>query len=216
MTARGPIGCDQFDLLADELALGQVDEPTRGRLLAHAANCPHCHSLLDGLATVSERLLLVAPQVEPPEGFESRALARLDIAAPSLVHRAARIRWLAAAVAAILIAGAAVALIRRPESSSAVATAAIVTDSGAEIGDAQLLSDPTSYLLITVDNPRPAPGVRLCDLLRSDGTWENVGQWDAAEIASGVWAVGVDPELLDATAMRITSDGTVIATATFE
>jgi len=68
----------------------------------------------------------------------------------------------------------------------------------------------------TVDNPRPGPGVRHCELLAPDGTWDEVGQWDAAGIASGVWAVGVDPTLLDATAMRITQDGAVLATATFE
>jgi hypothetical protein len=217
MSARGPIDCAQFDLLADELALGQVDEPTRGRLLAHAATCPHCHSLLESLGTVADRLLLVAPQVEPPEGFESRVVARLGASVSSPVRRSARVRWIAAAVAGLLVAGATVALFTRPDSSpSPVATAAIVTDEGAEIGAAQLLADPTSYLLITVENPRPGPGLRHCELLGSDGTWELVGQWDAAGIASGVWAVGVDPELLDATAMRITSDGTVVATATFE
>ena len=216
MTARGPIDCAQFDLLADELALGQVGEPTRGRLLAHAAGCPHCHSLLESLGTVADRLLLAAPQVEPPEGFESRALARLDTVLPPRVRRPARVRWIAAAVVAILVAGAAVALIRRPDSSSSVTTAAIVTAEGAEVGAAQLLADPTSYLLITVDNPRPGPGVRHCELRAPDGGWEEVGQWDAAAIASGVWAVGVDPDLLDATAMRITEDGAVLATATFE
>lgn len=218
MSARAPVGCAEFDLLADELALGQVGEPTRGRLLAHAATCPHCHSLLESLGTVADRLLLAAPQVEPPEGFETRVVARLGTAVSSPVRRSARIRWIAATavVAAILVAGAVVALTRRSESVSPVATAAIVTDEGAEVGAARLLAEPTSYLLITVDNPRPGPGVRLCELMRRDGTWELVGQWDAAGIASGVWAVGVDSELLDATAMRITSDGDVLATATFE
>ena len=215
MSARGPITCDQFDLSADELALGQVDEPTRSRLLVHAANCPHCHSLLESLGTVADRLLLVAPQVEPPAGFESRVLARLDAGVPSPVRRSTRVRWLAAAVVAILVAGAAVALIRRPESSAA-ASAAIVTNAGAEIGSARLLADPTSYVLITVDNPRGGPGVRHCELLGPDGAWEDVGQWDAAGIVSGVWAAGVDPDLLDSTAMRITQDGEVLATATFD
>ncbi len=218
MSARGPITCDQFDLAADELALGQVDEPTRSRLLVHAANCPHCHSLLESLGTVADRLLLVAPQVEPPAGFESRVLARLDAGVPSPIRRSTRVRWLAAAVVAILVAGAAIALIRRPESpeSSAAASAAIVTTAGAEVGSVRLLADPTSYVLITVDNPRGGPGVRHCELLGPDGAWEDVGQWDAAGIASGVWAAGVDPDLLDSTAMRITQDGEVLATATFD
>lgn len=215
MSAQASIGCDQFDVLADALALGQVEEPTRTRLLTHAANCPHCRSLLESLSTVAERLLLAGPEVEPPEGFESRALARLGAGVPASGRRSARLRWLAAAVAALLVAGAAVALVLRPDSAS-TASAAIVTVDGAAVGSAQLLADPTAYVLITVDNPRPGPGVRHCELRRSDGVWEDVGQWDAAGIASGVWAAGIDPALLDSTEMRITRDGAVVATATFD
>jgi hypothetical protein len=43
-----------------------------------------------------------------------------------------------------------------------------------------------------------------------------VGSWEVADLASGIWAVGIDASMLDATAMRVTSDdGTVLASAEF-
>jgi hypothetical protein len=71
-------------------------------------------------------------------------------------------------------------------------------------------------VLVTVERPRPGPGTRFCELQLPDGTWVEVGSWELDEIASGVWAAGIDAELLDSGAMRITlDDGTVVATATF-
>ena len=216
MNDRRPIDCELFDAHAEELALGQQDEPLRGRLLAHAAGCPHCHSLVDGLGTVADRLLLAAPQIEPPADFESRALARLDPHTSGAHGRVAGFRWLigAAVVGAMAAAGVVLALSSDGRPTD-IATAAIVATAGSEVGSAQLVAEPTPHLVVSILTPRPGPGIRTCELRRADGEWEVVGWWDAADIASGVWAVGIDAGLLDATAMRITSGGDVIATATF-
>lgn len=215
MSERASIGCELFDAHADELALGQVDEPLRGRLLAHAGECPHCHLLLDSLGAVADRLLLMAPEIEPPAGFESRALARLDTRTAGPVRRSTRVRWfaVAAVVGAMVTAGVFATAQRADEPTTA--TAVIVGGAGAEVGSVQLVAEPTPYVLIAIDSPRPGPGIRTCELQRPDGTWEAVGWWDAADIASGVWAVGIQPAQLDATAMRIISDGDVVAAATF-
>lgn len=213
MSEHGSISCERFDAHADELALSQLDEPLRGELLAHAVDCPHCHSLLDSLGTVADRLLLAAPQVEPPAGFESRTLARLDPPTAE-TRRSVRLWWVAAAAGAIVIAGVFVVL--RFDREPTAVTAAIVAATGNESGSVQLIAEPTPHVLVTIAAPSPAPGIRTCELQRPDGTWERVGWWDAADIASGVWAVGIDPTLLDATAMRITSDSGVLATATFD
>ena len=216
MSEHGSLGCERFDAHADELALGQLDEPLRSELLTHAADCPHCHSLLDSLGTVADRLLLAAPQVEPPAGFESRALARLDASAAGPARRSVGLWWVAAAaVAGVMVFAGAFVAVRR-DGEPTVATAAIVAATGSEVGSVQLIAEPTPHVLVTIAAPRPGPGIRSCELQRPDGTWEEVGWWDAADIASGVWAVGIDPTLLDATAMRIISDGDVLATATFD
>ena len=216
MSDPGSIRCEVFDAHADELALGQSDEPLRGQLLADATDCPHCHSLLAGLGLVTDRLLLAAPRIEPPAGFENRALARLDTAPLGSTRRTRGVRWAVAAVAAVGIAVAGAVVAVRSDSGPNVATAAIVASAGTEVGSVQLIVEPTPHVLVTIDAPRAYSGIRTCELQRPDGTWEAVGWWDAADMASGVWAVGIDATLLDATAMRVTSDGDVLATATFD
>jgi hypothetical protein len=212
--------CEQFDGRVEELAVGRLDDPERSRLLAHAADCPRCHSLFEGIGTVVDRLLLAAPQMDPPAGFEGRVLARLD-AAESRESRRPRRSWrpgpsiaLTGAIAAALVMVGAVVALRGEGGSSNAAD--IVATTGVEVGSVELVADPTAYVLVVIDSPRPGPGRRLCELRRSDGSWTAVGWWDAADIASGVWAVGIDPALLDSTAMRITSNGEVLATATFD
>lgn len=215
MRDRRPIDCEEFDAHADELTLGQMDEPLRSQLLAHAAECAHCHAMLDGLGTVVDRLLLAAPQIEPPAGFENRALGRLDVATVGSTRRRTGLAWAAAGAAAVSIAIAGALVAVRFDDGSKNATAAIVAAAGIDVGSVQLIAEPTPHVLVVIDTPRPGPGIRACELQRPDGTWETVGWWDAADIASGVWAVGIDPALLDATAMRITADDGVIATAVF-
>ncbi len=214
MSAQGSVGCEQFDVHADELALGQLDEPLRSALLAHAADCPHCRSLLDSLGTVADRLLLAAPRVEPPAGFETRALSRLDMGAARPPRRSISLWWVAAVAGGMVLAGAFVAA--RLDGEPKAATATIVAAAGGEVGSVQLIAEPTPHVLVTITAPRPGPATRNCELQRPDGTWVQVGWWDAADVASGVWAVGIDPTLLDATAMRIVSDGDVLATAAFD
>ncbi len=215
MTDSPAVGCARFDELAEELALGAVDEPRRGELLAHAAGCPRCQSLLDGLGVVVDRLLLVAPEVEPPAGFENRVLARLG-APPAHRHRRGAALWAAAAAALLVVAGAAALALGRDDAPVAAEPAAIVAANGTQIGTVRLVSDPVPHVFITIQSPRPTPGQRHCELQTTAGTWVEVGTWEVADLAGGVWAAGVDEALLDATAMRVTADdGTVLATATF-
>lgn len=220
MSGGRPTSCELFDEHADELALGQVGEPLRGHLLAHAADCPHCHSLLDGLGTVVDRLLLVAPQAEPPAGFENRALARVG-APPAAVVRAIHTRMLpvwVAAVASLVVGAGAVAAVWAvgDRSPAGPASAAIVAASGTEVGTVRLIADPRPHVLVTVDAPRPGAGLRHCEL-RLAGRWVEVGTWEVADLAAGAWAVGIDADLLDATAMRVVDeDGAVLATAEFD
>lgn len=227
------VTCDVFDAHADELALGLLGEPQRTALLTHATRCPACRSLLDNLAAVGDRLLLAAPELEPPAGFEGRVLDRLPtttgrtepgagaasgIARQAPAGRAGGRSWLvtaAVAVALVIGAVAATAALTGRTTSDVDAEGAIVTASGQEVGEIRLLTKPVPHLLITVPNPQGAPGVRFCELQRPDGSWVRVGSWEAVDIASGVWAAGIDPSLLDATAMRVVTDqGVLLATAT--
>ena len=214
------VSCELFDDGVDELALGLVDEPERGRLLAHAAECPRCQTRLDELVVLGERLLLVAPEVEPPAGFEERALERMGVQPGPAGHQG---RWrrrtatAAVAVAAVAVLALTIGMalgrsMTSEPSPVASRSGVIVAASGTHIGTATLLSAPRPHLLVSVPQPRPGPGLRTCELELADGRRVSVGTWTYGEIASGIWAVGLDPGLLDAVAMHVVAeDGSVLA-----
>lgn len=208
-----PIDCTAFDDHVDDLALGAADEPLRSQLLAHAATCLACRAALDELGAVADGLLLAAPEVEPPHGFESRVLARITPPAA----RSHRRRWLPLVAAASLLIGAAATAVAIGASRDVAPVAsAIVTEDDSQVGTVRLVAEPQPHVLVVIDNPQPVPGTRHCELLSADGTWVEVGTWTVADLRGGVWAAGIDPALLDASAMRVSADdGTVLATARF-
>src|SRR5690349_12958449 len=70
--------CEQTRALAPELALGIADGAERADALEHLATCAECRRAVAELSEVTDELLLRAPEREPPVGFESRVLARLQ------------------------------------------------------------------------------------------------------------------------------------------
>lgn len=97
--------CAEVEELAAELALGGVAGAERAAVLAHLAGCDACRTLVDQLARAADNLLLLAPALEPPPGFESRVLARIAAAAEPVPLRPSRRRlWLGAAAVALVAA----------------------------------------------------------------------------------------------------------------
>jgi hypothetical protein len=97
--------CAEIREITAELALGIASGEERARALAHAAQCRACRHELEQLTKVVDDLLLVAPEEDPPAGFEERVLAA--IAPPKPTRRPFRIRALRPLTA--LAAGAAIA-----------------------------------------------------------------------------------------------------------
>ncbi len=102
------MGCEHTRRLAAELALGIADGADRAQALRHIAGCAECRRAVEELSEVADGLLVLAPEREPPPGFESRVLARLQPAAAAAPPRRRR-RMLAvlapAAAAAALATG---------------------------------------------------------------------------------------------------------------
>jgi hypothetical protein len=69
------MSCEETRQLVAELALGIADGADRARALRHLAECADCRRELSELSELADELLLLAPEVEPPVGFESRVLA---------------------------------------------------------------------------------------------------------------------------------------------
>jgi hypothetical protein len=206
------MNCADFDAAADELAVEGVDEPRRSELLAHAAGCARCEAQLDELAAVADRMLLLAPAVEPPPGFESRALARMDGAARPRRWRPSK----AAAWVVVMALAAGVVVGRVGSSSDDSRQATIISASGTTVGTVELDPSPKPHVLVTVDGPGRSSGVRSCELVLPDGRGVVVGSWTYDEVKAGSWSVGIEESLLRASTMRILADdGRVVATATF-
>ena len=96
--------CDEARALAPELSLGSATGDERARVLTHLASCPDCRRLVSELSAVADELLLLAPAHEPPAGFESRVLARLN---ERKTRSGALRRFLGIAAVALVAAGVA-------------------------------------------------------------------------------------------------------------
>jgi hypothetical protein len=107
------MSCEHTRQLAAELALGIADGAQRARALRHLAECAECRRAVEELSAITDELLTLAPEREPPLGFESRVLARLQPSPPAATAPRAR-RWrrvLAPVAAAGAAALAAVAIV---------------------------------------------------------------------------------------------------------
>lgn len=217
------IDCRAFETAAPELAAGGVAEPERTALLAHAMSCRMCAALLDDLAAITDGVLLLAPEVEPPVGFESRAVAAMT---GPVAPRPARGRALvAAAVAVVLISASAVVgrelTLAGHDPTQRAASAIIVAEAGTRpgipLGRVSLVATPAPHVLVALDEyGRAGHDRETCQLLDPSGTWVTVGSWTYEQVEAGMWASGIDARLLTSRAMRMLDEqGTVMGEATF-
>lgn len=152
MSARkgGLSACHELAPLLPELALGMVGGHERETALGHLGDCPVCSIELEQLSAVADGLLAVAPECDPPVGFEVTLVGRLR-REPEQPDRGAG--W--AAHARVLPRRRAVPRRRlrgRPELRRALAVAAVVLAVGLAFGGGWLARAATK-------NP-PARNVR--------------------------------------------------------
>lgn len=86
-----------------ELALGLADGRQRALALEHVARCSDCRHELEQLTSLADELIALAPQQEPPPGFENRVLRQTK---PHRPRRRLRHLALVAVVPAIAAATA--------------------------------------------------------------------------------------------------------------
>ena len=73
-------GCDAYADDLAELALGVLTGRARAQALSHVESCPRCAEELEQLSRVADTVVQVAPEVEPPVGFEVRLFERMGVA----------------------------------------------------------------------------------------------------------------------------------------
>ena len=72
----------------------------RVRVLAHVESCPRCAEELEQLSRAADAVVQVAPEVEPPMGFEVRLFERMGVADVRRRRRVRPSRWTVGALAA--------------------------------------------------------------------------------------------------------------------
>lgn len=213
--------CALVEARLEDLALGQVPEPERGALLAHAAGCGRCGPALAETAALVDELLALAPRVEPPAGFEGRALAAMG-SEPSGVGHDRRRRagsMLVAAAAVIVVAVVGLAALRIAGDGSGgdgpgVRRAAVLALSGDEIGEVVVTADP-ARIILALDGPADWPGTWTCEVRDLRGRWRRVGAWTADDVADGRdWSSPLPASGTEPVAMRVRgATGAVLALA---
>ncbi len=69
--------CREVRELAPELALGLLGGTERAEAIMHVDECARCQALVLELTETADALPLLAPELEPPAGFEHRVLSQI-------------------------------------------------------------------------------------------------------------------------------------------
>jgi hypothetical protein len=165
-------GCGAVEELAPELALGILGGAERAEALVHVNGCARCQALVSELAEVADLIPLLAPEAEPPPGFEQRVLA----AARGERWRTLRRRVLvlgAVAAAAASLSVVAVRVIDAGREDTTVTAAPVlrsapmIGDGGAHVGRVAVSGGTPAGVVVSVDYAVPDGSYTL--QLRPDG-----------------------------------------------
>jgi hypothetical protein len=232
--------CGEYSDNLAELALGILTGRERAATLAHVDSCTRCAEELEQLSHVSDAVVSIAPDAEPPVGFEVRLFSRMGLAEASppvtrigSAHGRpkgfgwlrASPRWTLAAAAAVIALVLGLSLgwstgsghpgstqgeVAHPEGRE-VATAAL-TDAGRTVGRVSTYGGSNPWMTVVLAGSA-TDGTVTCEVITNEGVMHKVGSFDAKD-GYGAWGahLWVAPQDVRK-AEVVSSNGTVIATA---
>jgi anti-sigma factor RsiW len=159
--------CTEVREQVPEYVLGTLDGAARATVAAHLLGCPACRAEAESVARATDALWALAPEAEPPAGFESRVLRAV---APRRSRRPARWAAALAAAAALVLTG----FLARPlPSARPVAAGAMVDDRRAVVGHAAVSGGALPYVHVAVDG-WGNDGEYVVEVVRADGSFVRV------------------------------------------
>jgi Putative zinc-finger len=221
-------GCRSAADQLPELALSVLTGRDRARVLAHVDTCADCADELERLARTADTVVQVAPEMDPPLGFEVRLFEQMGVAHPRRRRRFIGHvpRWMPVAAAAAVIAlglGLGLGLSSGPSKSPTVSaqhkgdapmvvSAALVGDGNHTVGHVVAFGGARPWMQMVLSDSA-ARGWVTCVLVTDTGKRVTVGTFDS-KAGYGTWGspLHVDPSRLRA-AEVLDSDGAVIASA---
>ncbi|HXQ18483.1 MAG TPA: zf-HC2 domain-containing protein [Acidimicrobiales bacterium] len=216
--------CEAFSDDLALLALGTLSGRDRAMVLQHLEGCASCSDEVEQLSLAADALLPLAPEVNPPAGFEVRVFERMGIDVPSRGrpslsrHRRVLLGVAAAAVAFGGAFGVGLWVDRSPVPAPTPSTVARLfeadlTSATHYRGELYLAQGQPGWLFMTVHNAG-ASGYVTCQLVTDSGAHIKIGTfWLSAGAANWASALPV-PAGRVRMARLVASDGTVLASAT--
>jgi len=147
------LGCPDVREVAPDFAFGILDGEARSDVLLHLDECPTCQRYVSELSETADAMVLLAPEAEPPPGFERRTLDRI-------VESSHRRRWrmmkvaAVSAAAAVILSVVAVRIVdqSRTDTTTAVApptaqTVAMVGDGRQKVGNVEVVTTGNAMTL---------------------------------------------------------------------
>jgi hypothetical protein len=219
--------CDEFADNLAELALGILTGRDRVATLAHVESCPRCADELEQLARAADAALQLAPDVEPPVGFETRLFSRMGVATAPTRRRAVPPRWVLATAAAViaLIAGVSIGWVTKgtpvghtqaTQQQAAPAgtpvAAADLMENGVPVGHVFAYGGAKPWMFMTLADSS-AQGKVTCVVVTADGVTHTVGTFTVDQ-GYGSWGAALHVAPTDIRRAEVLApNGAVIATA---
>jgi hypothetical protein len=221
--------CAEVRELIPELAMGVAPGDERAVALAHIAGCADCRQLLEETTETVDELLLLAPEHEPPTGFDSVVMAALDLEKEGRSRRW-KASGLVLAAAVVLIAAASAAGIThwvgaddrelaaqyretlRVADGSYLRAAPLVGSGNTEAGHVFAYEGNPSWVFVTV---RDAPsGVHRVRYVTEDGRSHPLGVCTVRD-GRGSWGTALDVPVYAVDRVELVQKGHTL-TADFE
>jgi len=222
--SRVPERSKECDAISDDLiefALGTLTGRSRSMVLDHLETCAHCNAESESLADVADTLLWLAPQAEPPLGFETRVIERFRGSdAERRVVRRRRVSVFAVAAMLVAVLGVGVGAVatsqgdaNHPTATQRPSTGRLTLD-GHVLGEVTISSGNPSWMIMDVDAGKLS-GLVWCEVTFTNGRSETVGKFTISH-DYGSWVAPIKASGSDVRSARIVNkNGTVLAWATF-
>lgn len=211
------IDCASVREHAPDLALDILSGGERAEMLDHLAFCAGCQAVVDEYIDVADLLPHLAPDLEPPPGFESRVARAMR---PDR-RRATRRLVAAVAVAAAAATITSVAAIRvieadstddRVASAPSLRTVRMMGADGLPVGRVTVSNGSPAALVVSVDYAVP-DGAYTLELRAKHSSADEVGTITIAD-GRGEWSGrAVIPTGTRSTLALVGASGTTVCTA---
>ena len=201
-----------------ELALGIADGDERASALDHVAGCSECRHELDQLSGIADALVSLAPERQPPAGFEARVLERLSVRRAPARPRRPRLRrfgFAGTALAGAAAAAIAFVLATGPDRRLAAQyrdaldgahgqyfqSARLVAPDGARAGTVFAYQGSPSWLFYVLDGRRYRKGIYHEQLVTRSGRKVSLPPF---RLVNATWGIALPVPVRDVAVVRLT------------